>query len=119
MTTGRAAFGAATAALMREAILNSEPAPARDINPDVPEELALIIRKALEKERHKRYQTAAEMRAELELALEAAGNRATTGKAARGLRGDLDAMELKGLAEPPQERYASAVLADDRQRNQR
>ena len=118
MTTGRAAFGAATAALMREAILNSEPAPARDINPDVPEELALIIRKALEKERHKRYQTAAEMRAELELALEAAGNRATTGKKlARGLRGDLDAMELKGLAKPPQERYASAAaLADDRQR---
>jgi serine/threonine protein kinase/Tol biopolymer transport system component len=67
MATGRAAFGAATAALMREAILNSEPAPARDLNPDIPEGLALIIRKALAKERHKRYQTAAEMRAALEL----------------------------------------------------
>jgi len=66
MATGKAAFGAATAPLMREAILNSEPTPVRDINPDVPERLALIIRKALEKERHKRYQTAAQMRADLE-----------------------------------------------------
>src|SRR5260370_8986560 len=62
MATGRAAFGAATAALMREAILNSEPAPVRDINPDIPEGLALVIRKPLEKERHNRYQSAAELR---------------------------------------------------------
>jgi serine/threonine protein kinase/Tol biopolymer transport system component len=66
MATGRAAFDAATAVIMREAILNSEPTAARDINPDIPEALSLIIRKALEKERHKRYQTAAEIRADLE-----------------------------------------------------
>jgi eukaryotic-like serine/threonine-protein kinase len=66
MVTGKAAFGALTAPMMREAILNSEPAPARDINPDIPERLALIIRKALEKDRLKRYQTAAEIRADLE-----------------------------------------------------
>jgi eukaryotic-like serine/threonine-protein kinase len=66
MATGRAAFGALTAPMMREAILHGEPAPARDINPEIPERLALIIRKALEKERHKRYQTAAQMRADLE-----------------------------------------------------
>jgi serine/threonine protein kinase len=66
MVTGRAAFGALTAPMMREAILNGEPVPARDINPDIPERLALIIRKALEKDRLKRYQTAAEIRADLE-----------------------------------------------------
>ena len=66
MVTGRAAFGALTAPMMREAILNGEPAPARDINPDIPERLALIIRKALDKDRLKRYQTAAEMRTDLE-----------------------------------------------------
>jgi eukaryotic-like serine/threonine-protein kinase len=66
MVTGQAAFGAATAPMMREAILNSEPAPARNINPDIPEKLVLIIRKALEKDRLKRYQTAAEIRADLE-----------------------------------------------------
>jgi serine/threonine protein kinase len=66
MATGRAAFGALTAPMMREAILNGEPVPACDINPDIPERLALIIRKALEKDRLKRYQTAAEIRADLE-----------------------------------------------------
>ena len=66
IATGRAAFGAATAPLMREAILHSEPVPARDLNPDIPEGLALIIRKALQKERDKRYQSAAEIRADLE-----------------------------------------------------
>jgi serine/threonine protein kinase len=66
MVTGNAAFGALTAPLMREAILNGEPAPVRDINPDIPERLTLIIRKALEKDRLKRYQTAAEIRADLE-----------------------------------------------------
>jgi serine/threonine protein kinase len=66
MATGRAAFGALTAPMMREAILNGEPTPARDINPDIPERLALIIRRALEKDRLKRYQTAAEIRTDLE-----------------------------------------------------
>ncbi len=66
MVTGKAAFGALSAPMMREAILSGEPAPARDINPDIPETLARILRKALEKDRLERYQTAAEIRADLE-----------------------------------------------------
>jgi serine/threonine protein kinase len=66
LAAGRAAFGAATAALMRDAILNSEPPPARELNPDIPQGLARIIQRALEKDRQKRYQSAAEMRTELE-----------------------------------------------------
>jgi serine/threonine protein kinase len=66
IATGRAAFGAATAALMREAILQNEPPPVRELNPDVPAGLALIIHKALGKDRDARYQSAAEMRTDLE-----------------------------------------------------
>ena len=66
MATGRAAFGAATAALMREAILHLDPTPVRELNPEIPEGLSQIIHKALEKERDKRYRSGAEMRAELE-----------------------------------------------------
>jgi eukaryotic-like serine/threonine-protein kinase len=66
MATGKAAFGAATAALMREAILHRDPPPVRELNPGTPEALAQIIRKALEKDRDKRYQSAAEIRADLE-----------------------------------------------------
>ena len=66
MTTGRAAFGAATAAVMREAILTGEPTPARELNPHIPEGLAQVIRKALEKDRITRYQSASAIRDDLE-----------------------------------------------------
>jgi len=66
MATGRPAFGSATAALMRDAILHSDPTPLRELNPDIPEALSHIVTKALEKERQQRYQSAAEMRAALE-----------------------------------------------------
>jgi serine/threonine protein kinase len=66
MATGLAAFGAPTAALMRDAILHRDPASARELNPAIPEGLALVIGKALEKDRDKRYQSAAEMRGDLE-----------------------------------------------------
>ena len=66
MATGRAAFGAATAAPLREAILNSDPPPVHELNPDIPAGLALIIRRALEKDRDKRYQSASDMHADLQ-----------------------------------------------------
>jgi Tol biopolymer transport system component len=66
IATGRAAFGAASAALLREAILNSDPLPVRELNPDIPVGLALIISKALEKDRDKRYASAADMHADLQ-----------------------------------------------------
>jgi len=65
MATGREPFTGRTSALTFNAILNERPAPASSINPLVPAELDHVIDKALEKDRTMRYQSAAELRADL------------------------------------------------------
>jgi eukaryotic-like serine/threonine-protein kinase len=66
MATGQRAFSGDTAAIVQDAILNQTLPPARLLNPELPVTLEVIIRKALEKDREARYQTSAEMCADLE-----------------------------------------------------
>jgi eukaryotic-like serine/threonine-protein kinase len=66
MATRQRAFPGDSAPVLHHAILNQAPVPVRELNGQVPVKLENIVNRALEKDRNVRYQTAAEIRADLE-----------------------------------------------------
>jgi serine/threonine-protein kinase len=65
MSTGRQPFAGVTSGMVQDAILNRQPAPIGRLNPEIPAALESILAKALEKDRGLRYQSAADLRADL------------------------------------------------------
>ncbi len=66
MATGKMAFPGNTAAVVHDGILNRTPVPAAQVNQALPLKLDEIILKSLEKDRKLRYQTAADIRTDLQ-----------------------------------------------------
>jgi eukaryotic-like serine/threonine-protein kinase len=66
MASGQRAFNGETAHLIEAAIIQDTPTPLRRLNSALPSTLDTIIQRALEKNREARYQSSAEMRADLE-----------------------------------------------------
>ncbi len=66
MATGRMAFPGNTAAVIHDGILNRTPVPASQANRGLPPKLDEIVGKAIEKDRRLRYQSAADIRTDLQ-----------------------------------------------------
>jgi tetratricopeptide (TPR) repeat protein len=66
MLTGRRAFRGSTGADVHDAVLHGSPAPVRQLNPAVPSGVESVIRRSLERDRDRRYQSAKELHADLE-----------------------------------------------------
>ncbi|MGA2264025.1 MAG: protein kinase [Acidobacteriota bacterium] len=66
MATGQQAFTGNTSTVIFDAILHKAPTSPVRLNPEVPEDLERIINRALEKDRRLRYQSASDLRVELQ-----------------------------------------------------
>jgi tetratricopeptide (TPR) repeat protein len=66
MATGHRAFSGDTAAIVHDAILTRTPPSAHEVNSAIPPKLEQIINRAIEKDRERRYQSAADMRTDLQ-----------------------------------------------------
>ena len=66
MATGRQTFAGNTSAVIFDAILNREPVAPIELNAEVPADLERIIAKAIDKDRRLRYQSASDIRIDLQ-----------------------------------------------------
>jgi eukaryotic-like serine/threonine-protein kinase len=66
MATGKKPFRGANVVTTLDAMLHQKPVPPRSLNPNIPSELENIIGKAMEKDRGQRYQTATQIRTNLQ-----------------------------------------------------
>ena len=87
MSTGQQAFSGRTSGTIQEAILNRTPVPVARLNPASPARLDEVISKALEKDRALRYQSASELRADLQRLKRDSGSAAAASQSGAGASG--------------------------------
>ena len=103
MATGRLPFQGASSGVLTEAILNRHPVAPAQVNPNIPPALQEVIRRALEKDRKLRYQSASDMGGELQrLRRDSDSGAAVTGLLASSGRRRAQPSSLQPAAVRPQ-----------------
>jgi serine/threonine protein kinase/tetratricopeptide (TPR) repeat protein len=110
MATGALPFRGESSGVIFDGILNRAPLPPVRLNPDMPAKLEDIINRALEKDRELRFQSAAEMRAELmRLKRDSDMSRVATGSS-----GAVPVAQLESNAKPVSGRSSAAGSGSSR-----
>lgn len=81
MASGKAAFPSRTSSETMAAILRDQPAPLEQVRPELPPDVARIVARCLEKDLDLRYQSAADLRADLKRLKRASSSSASTAAA--------------------------------------
>ncbi len=112
MATGDLPFHGESPAMICEAIVNRTPVAVVRLNHDVPPKLEDIINKALEKDRNLRYQSAAEMRTDLQRLKRdtESGLRAIPPAELPARKGSSGALPVAPMAAPPSDSGSSHTL---------
>src|SRR5437016_1000172 len=114
--SGQQPFAGASAAATASAILTHEPAPLARFAPDIPAEVQRIVRKCLEKNRERRYQTIREVALDLDSCRrEVAGLRQSDSQRGLQAKGEVGTTRVSNISRhkrflPRRALFASAVL---------
>ena len=110
MATGAAPFRGATSGAVLGEILTKAPAAPVGLNPEVPADLERLINKLLEKDRALRYQSAADLRADLERVRRVLSTPATS---ARAEQASIVVLPFENLSPDPDNAFFADGLTEE------
>jgi len=113
MATGRPAFTGNTTAVIFDAILNRVPTSPARINPSLPQDLVRVINRALEKEPAARYQSAANLRADLARLKKDSGSSPSAPSPAARAEKSLAVLYFENLSGAKEDEYFRDGMTED------